>query len=148
MPMKVRPLPESSAEAPHGVAEIGIAGIDDDVAFGEHGAQQRDLLVDRLAGLHHNDDRTRRPDRGGESAMLWQGMIRSLERAGAFDESVGARRRSVEDGDAMAFFGDVEREVGTHHAKADQADVGVSHCASLFRLALSLLTCRVRRRRR
>ena len=64
--------------------------------------------------------------------MLWHGMMRSAELAGVFDERVGARRRPVEDGDAMAFFGDVERKVGAHHAKADQPDVGVSHCASLF----------------
>ena len=132
--MKVRPLPRKLGEAPHRVAEIGVAGVDDDVALGKHRAQQRDLLVDRLAGLHHKDDRTRRPDRRGELGDTVARDDASLELAGVFDECVGARRRPVEDGDAMALFGDVEREVRAHHAKADQADVGVFHCASLFLL--------------
>ena len=39
----------------------------------------------------------------------------------------------------MTLLGDVEREVGTHHTKADQADVGVSHGASLDFCLLDLV---------
>ena len=83
MPMKVSPLSASSREAPHRVAEIGVAGIDDDVVPAKARAQQRDLLVDRLAGLHHKDDRTRRPDGRRELGDAVARHDRSLERAGA-----------------------------------------------------------------
>ena len=36
-------------------------------------------------------------------------------------------RRPVEDRDAVALLGDVERQVGAHDAKADQADIRVRH---------------------
>ena len=78
-------------EAPHRVAEIGISGIDDDVAVGEHRLQQRDLLVDGLAGLHQKDDRTRRPDGIGEFGDAVARDDPLLERAGAF----ARRRRSA-----------------------------------------------------
>jgi hypothetical protein len=52
-----------AVEAGDRVAEIGIAGIDHDVALGQMRAQQFHLLIDRLAGLDHDDDRARRADR-------------------------------------------------------------------------------------
>ena len=124
MPMKVRPLPESSEKRRTVSRKLALPASMMMSCSDEHRAQQRDLLVDRLAGLHQHDDRARRPDRRGELGDAVARHDAIPERAGAFDECVGARRRAVEDGDAMALFGDVEREVRAHHAKADQADVG------------------------
>ena len=45
----------------------------------------------------------------------------------AAHEVVGPRRRAVEDRDAVALLGNVERQIGAHDAKADQADFRFCH---------------------
>ncbi|SSC73735.1 unnamed protein product [Ciceribacter sp. T2.26MG-112.2] len=109
-------------EARDGVAEIGVAGIDDDVAAGQQRPQRIDLLVDRLAGLDHDDDRPRRTDGSDEGFDRLAADDIFRQRSGFGDEFRRARRRAVEHRDPAALLGDVERQVGAHHAKTDQSD--------------------------
>ena len=54
------------ADAAAGVAEVGVAGVDQHVAVGELGGEHVGGFVDRRAGLHHDDDRARRRDGGDQ----------------------------------------------------------------------------------
>src|SRR5690606_3080019 len=45
-------------------------------------------------------------------------------------EFIDTPGRSVMDRDSVAFFGNVEGEVGTHHRQADQADIRSRHTSS------------------
>ena len=61
------------------------------------------------------------------SSIVSQGTICSASAPALLDECVGSRGGAVEHRDAVALFGDVERQVGAHDAKADQADIRLRH---------------------
>ena len=127
MPMKVRPESVSSEKRRIVSRKLALPASMTMSLADSTPRSSCDLLVDRLAGQHHDDDRARRPDRSGEFLQAVAGHHHVLQRAGVFDEGVGARRGAVEDGDAVPVLGDVERQVGAHRAKADQADFGFFH---------------------
>jgi hypothetical protein len=114
-------------KASDGVAEIGVAGVDYDVAGRQHSAQQGNLLVDRLAGLDHDDDRARRLYGGGQFLHRRTRHDHPAQVAGGRRECFCASSSAVENRDAMTLFGYVERQVGAHDAKADKADFGFLH---------------------
>ena len=66
MPTKRIPFASQAVEAPVGVGEERVAAVDQDVAGLEMGQQLVDHLVDRLAGLDHDDDGARLGQRGDE----------------------------------------------------------------------------------
>src|SRR5690606_10856085 len=99
--------PFQLGEATHRVAEIGIAGIDDDVATYEQVAKPLDLLVDRLARLHHQDDRTGRLDLGDELFERGAGDDIAAQVAGVLEERTRARRGAIVDGYRIALFSNV-----------------------------------------
>ena len=109
-------------EAAHGIPEIGVARVDDDVIFCHQLFQRGDLLIHRLAGLHHDDHRARRADAGNE---LFHGFCRNeigAKISGGGHEGIGPGGGAVEHGDAVALFRNVKRKVGAHDAKANEAD--------------------------
>jgi hypothetical protein len=57
------------AVAPLGVAEMGVAAVDDDVAFFQQGTKLRDLLVDGRPRLDHQDDGARPLDRRRDEVL-------------------------------------------------------------------------------
>ena len=118
-----------------GVAEIGVAGVDEDVAFAEMAGEHLRLLVDRLARLDHDHDRPRRrPRRGALGARLAR---RQPSRAAARPPPppAGGGGGAVVDGDGVALLGHVEREIGAHDAEADQTDI--RHSRSSLKLGCS-----------
>ncbi|MCY1499927.1 hypothetical protein D9M68_339580 [compost metagenome] len=106
-------------EAAHRVAEVGVAGIDHDVALGKVGLQDFHLLIDRLTGLDHDDDRPRRADGGDERFDGVAGHDLALKVAGFRVEFMRRLDGAVEHGDLVALFSDVERQVRAHDAKTD-----------------------------
>ncbi len=109
--------------APDGVRIAGIAAIDDQIARLEQRRQRIDLLVGRLAGLDHRDDRARAADRRDQVLERQAGDQRKALGLVARDERLGPAGGPVEDGGAVTVLGDVEREVLAHDGEADQADV-------------------------
>ena len=102
------------------------------------------LFVDRLAGLDHDHDRPRRPDRLGE---LGQRLARDEvggEAAGIGDEGVGLLGGAVIDGDGIALLRHVEREIGAHDAKPDQTDI--RHLRLPERVARVFVLCPIKGR--
>ncbi len=123
MPRNSKPLRAELRHAPLGVAEIGVAGVDQHVALDQLAADLVGLLVDRRTGHHHDDDRARRGDR---RSQLLDRLARDQplgERAGMGHEGVDLRRRTVVNGDRVALFGHVEGEVGAHHSETDETDI-------------------------
>ncbi len=114
-------------ETAHRVAEVRIAGIDHDVAGRQIGLQKLHLLVHRITGLDHDDDRARRTYGGGEFLKRFAGDDLTLQAAGLGIEFSCRFRTAVEDGNLVAFFRYVESQVGTHNAKADKADFCLFH---------------------
>ncbi len=106
-------------ETAHRVAEIGVARIDHDVALSEMGFQRLHLLIDRVAGFDHDDDRTRRADRGDEFLNRFAGDDLILQSAGLRVKSARRINRAVENGDLVAFFSNVERQVRAHDSETD-----------------------------
>ncbi len=127
MPMKVRPEPSSSSKRRIVSRKLALPAS---IMMSLADSTPRRCAIcssTALAGLHHDDDRPRRTDGGGQLLDRVAGHDHVLQRAGLVVEfrvfAVGA----VEHRDPVALFGDVEREVRAHHAKADQSDFGVRH---------------------
>jgi hypothetical protein len=129
--MKVRPEPSRSVKAAHGVAEIGVAGIDDDVIGFKQRLERGNLLVHRLAGLDHDDDRPRRADGGHEVLERRTGCHPFRETAGGRRELFRSRSRPVVDGNVIAVVGDVERQIGAHDAQSNHTYFRRSHAKPL-----------------
>jgi hypothetical protein len=119
-------------ETAHRIAEIGVAGVDHDVVFLKIRLEQFHLLIDRLAGLDHDDDRPWRADRSDE---FLDGLARhdlALQAACFGIELPCCLDGAVEDCDLVAFFGNVERQIRSHNTKTDKADFCLCHvCASV-----------------
>ena len=126
--------------APKGIGYLGIgvsgervAAFEDRVAGLQHRQQLLDHVVDRLARLDHDDDRTRPLHRLDErlDIRLRHTLGREPLLLGRGHEVVDLARRAVVDRDGVALFGDVQCKVRTHHGKADQADISGGHkCSS------------------
>ena len=113
--------------AAHRIAEIGVAGVDQDVVGRQQRPQRRDLLVDRIARRDHDDDGARPANGGGEfrERPARNDAVGKRTRAGM--EFLGRLRGAIIDRDGEALFGDVERQIGAHDAKTDQADFRCRH---------------------
>ena len=106
-----------------GVLEMGVAGVDDDVAL----VQQGDELVDD--GVHGGArlDHDEHPARHGEGLHELGERLRRHERALVTvlgHELVRAGPAAVVQGHRVAVAGEVAREVRAHHRQARDADVG------------------------
>ena len=112
----------------------------------QHVGEQRDLLVHRLAGLHHDDDRARRTDGRRKLGDRLAGHDRRCRLPAASMECAGSRRGPVEHRDAIALFRDVEGEVGAHHAKPDQSDFGIRHAPALVDWSIAAVFSQARGR--
>ncbi|QTK78616.1 hypothetical protein AT6N2_C0760 [Agrobacterium tumefaciens] len=122
-------------EAADRIAEVRITGVDHDIAVGQMRLQDFHLLVNRVAGLDHDDDRARRTNGGNEFLDGFARDQLSLQCPGFSVEFFRRFRGSVEYGDLVAFFGDVERQVRAHDAETDQTDFCLFHgCASILLL--------------
>ncbi len=122
--------------AASGVAEVRVAGVDDQVVGAEQRAQRRDHRVDRVAGRHHQDDRARRLQRGDEVLERRAGDEARGEVAGLGDERLRHAGRAVEDRDVGALLGDVERQRRPHRAETDQTNIRF-HRATPFGTAMT-----------
>ena len=119
-------------KAPHRVAEIRIAGVNDNVVLRHQRAKRRDLFVNSLTGLHHDNHRARRTDRGDK---LFHRVTRNNafgEFSGRGHEGVGLFQRAVKDSNPVAFFRNVERQIRPHHPKTDQTNFRLLHIPRLF----------------
>ena len=81
-PRKSMPLAAIGLDPPLRVAEIGVAGIDQDVVLAEMRGEDVGLFVDRRAGLDHDHDRPRRPHGLGELGQRLAGRQSRREVAG------------------------------------------------------------------
>ncbi|MNE33550.1 hypothetical protein D3C80_1272250 [compost metagenome] len=106
-------------EAAHRIAEVGIAGIDHDVAGREIGLQKLHLLIDRIAGLDHDDDRARRADGLDEIFHRFARNDLALEGACIRVEFLRDFGSAVENRDLVAFFSNIEGKVGAHDAETN-----------------------------
>ncbi len=115
------------------VAEERVATFKDRVALIEQWQKLLDHVVDRLAGLDHDDDGTWLLHRlyEGDEIGLGQDAFGKALSLRCLDEGVDPGGGAVVDGDRMAFFSDVQGKVCSHHAKADQADIRFRHASSL-----------------
>ena len=89
----------ASLVAPRGVGEQRVAAVDDDVVFLEMRQELVDHLVDRLAGLDHDENR---PGLGDAGDKLGQGLRREEAAFAAVlgDQLVGPLVIAIEDRDA------------------------------------------------
>jgi hypothetical protein len=93
---------------------------------GQEGDQCGDLVGDRRAcGNHHQDHSWAGEGVDERSSSVSVGTIRSRRAPGLFVEGARLVRAPVVDGDPVTGLRDVERQVGAHGAKADQADGGL-----------------------
>ncbi len=107
--------------APLGVAEVLVAAVDQHVAFAEQRPQRRDGLVDDLARLDQHDE-------AAWPAQHGQQIGQRLERVhasggGLRREALDRIRPRVPPADREAVVRDVERQVLSHDAEADDADI-------------------------
>ena len=112
------------AAAAFGIGIIGVAGVDDQIARPQQGAQRGDLVVNHRTGRDHQDDRARRRDGGDKVLQRLRGRQPHRQIASPGDEGVGDGGGAVIDGNRIAIFGDVQCQRSTHGAKADQAEMG------------------------
>src|SRR5690606_36503049 len=114
-------------ETSHRVAEVGVAGVDYDIIGLQFAAKRCDLLIHRGSSRHYDNDRARRADglRQFIKVAAWHNTLGKLTRARP--ELLHPRDRAVEHRDGVALFGNVERKVRAHRAKADQTDFRFVH---------------------
>ena len=118
--------------APRGVGEQRVAAVDDDVALLEMGQELVDHVVDRLAGLDHDEDGARLGDAGDK---LWQRLGREEAAFAAVlrHELVGPLGIAVEHRDAEPMPRRVSRQIGAHDGQSEDADVSLISHRSLAR---------------
>ena len=117
----------ASLVASRRVGEERIAAVDDDVAFVEMREELVDDLVDRLAGLDHDEDRARLGDARDELGQLF-GWEKSAFFAVLGDQRVGALVIAIEDRNAEPLVRRVSREVCAHDGQSHNANVSsISH---------------------
>jgi len=106
-----------------------VAAFEDGVARLEVRQELLDHLVDRLAGLDHDDDGARplhRLDELHQVGFRHDLLIEPLLFRHR-DEVVDLGGGAVVDRDGVAVLGDVERQIGAHYCEPDQADIGRRH---------------------
>ena len=109
------------------VGEERIAAVDDDVAFLEMRQELVDHLVDRLAGLDHDEDRAGLRDAGDELGQRL-GREKTAFFAVLGDQRVGALVIAIEDRNAEPLVRGVSRQVCAHDGQSHNANVSfVSH---------------------
>ena len=113
------------------VAEIGVARVNDQVVSVEKRAQGRDLLVDRVARGHHQDDRAGGLEGGDQIRQLLRRGDPRGKRPGPFHEGFGFRAGAVPDRDVETLFRDVESQRRPHRAQAHQSDLAIAHAVPL-----------------
>jgi len=105
------------------VREVGVAGVDDDVALLEEGDELGDDGVRRSTGLHHDDDLARPRERGDEvSHRLGRDEVAVV--TVVRDERRGLGVRAVVHRHRVAVSCEVAGEVAAHHRKPRDADLG------------------------
>ena len=110
--------------APVGVVIVGVAAVDDGVFRIEQRPQPVNLLIHHRAGGHHQHDGARRSHGGHQRLGTVAGQKIVAQATGLRHEAAGCFTRPVVDRHHESVFGHVERQIGTHRAEADQADVG------------------------
>ena len=118
--------------APRGVGEERVAAVDDDVALLEMRHELVDHLVDRLAGLDHDEDRAGLLDAGDKLGQRL-GREKSAFLAVLGDQLVGPLGIAVEDRNAESIVRGVSRQVCAHDGQSHNANVSlISHGFSLL----------------
>ena len=117
----------ASLVAPRGVGEQRVAAVDNDVAFLKMRQELVDHLVDRLAGLDHDEDWAGFCDAGDELGQLF-GREKSTLFAVFGDQRVGALVIAIEDRNAEPLVSRVPGQVCAHDGQSHNANVCfVSH---------------------
>ena len=115
-----------------GVMEVGVASVDHQIIGLKKRGKGGKLVIDRLTGRNHQDDRPGRGHGGHQIGECVGGYDPVGQRPCLGVEGVSDRGRSVPDGDRKALFGNVQGQRRAHGAKADQADVRLyGHCTPL-----------------
>src|SRR5215213_6266745 len=128
--------------APLGVAEVGVAAVDDRVVLVEQRRELLDHRVDGRAGLDHRHDRPRALERLHE--LLGRACARDRALGAVLgDELLRLGRRAVVHGDGDVVMGDVAREVGAHHRQAGEAESRAAHARTLARRVRSMDTAQL-----
>ena len=120
-----KPLRLDVGGPPLGLAEVGVAAVDEHVARGEQGEELFDEFIDRRSRLDHEHDLARR-GQAGDDFFQRVAADEVLAFAAAGQQVVHFARRAIEDshGEAAAF--DVQGQVFAHHGQADHGDVAFS----------------------
>ena len=108
--------------APVRVGEMRVAAVDEDVSGIALRAQMLDDAVDRTSGGHHDQDTPRPFQRMHE--RVWRVHADDLGALGGpVDERFGLAGIEVVAGDRKSVALDVPRQISTHHAEPDDADL-------------------------
>ena len=105
-----------------GVGEQRVAAVDDDVAVLQQGREFVDDVVDRLAGLDHDDHDPWLGESRDETLEVLGGCEAALM-AELFDQLVGALAVAVVERDAEAFAGSIAGQVGAHDGEPHHAEI-------------------------
>ncbi len=109
-----------------GIGIVGVAAVDQDVAFFQQGQELLDELVDGCARLDHQHDFPRTLQGGTQFGKRMRADdFQAL--AAAVYEIIHLGRGAVEDRDGASAAFHVQHQVLTHDRQADQADICVGH---------------------
>ncbi|OPZ74169.1 MAG: hypothetical protein BWY82_00822 [Verrucomicrobia bacterium ADurb.Bin474] len=109
--------------APNGVGPLGVTAIHNDVTFIE---KRNKAINDRIGSssrLNHDDDLARPDQAPHELLKASEPLQRIAEVSISGHKLCGLRSSTVINRDLEAVIGDVQREILSHHRKADESDV-------------------------
>ncbi len=129
-----KPLRFDVGRPPLGLAEVGVAAVDEHVAGREQGEKLFDEFIDRRSRLDHEHDLAGR-GQAGDNFFQRVAADEVLAFAAAGQQLIHFARRAIEDRHAEAAAFDVQGQVFAHHGQADHGDVAFSrHRQLLFML--------------
>ena len=101
--------------------KVGVAAVDDDVAWLQVGTELLDHRIDRRPGLDHQQDPAGPLQRRDEARNV---VVPDDPAAGrlAGQELIGARRGPVIDRDREPIAVDIAGQIRPHHRQTDDAD--------------------------
>ena len=108
--------------AADGVGEVGVAAVDDDVAFVHRACQLVDDRVGGRAGLNHDDRLARAFERGDEILHRLRRHEVTLRAVGVH-ERVRLFRAAVVHRDRVAVAREVPGQVRAHHRESNDANI-------------------------
>ncbi len=116
----------------HRIAEVCIPRIDHNIAVGQMTSKCIHLLINGFTRLDHDDDRAWRTNGSDEffDCFAWDNLALKLTRIRI--KLACSFNSTIKHSDAIAFLGNVQRQIRPHNAEADQAYFSLRHRNSPF----------------